>query len=73
MGVVPFNVDIHSNRLYKSRVMRKSVFCVCKNEGADQLHSNSAADQCLCFRYKDNTIPTEMSLLKLSSEKYCPT
>ena len=30
---------------------------VCENKGAGQLRGNSAADQRLCFRYIDNTIP----------------
>ena len=37
--------------------MRKTAFCICKNKDADQLHSNCAADQRLCFCYTDNTIP----------------
>ena len=39
-----------------SHIMRKPAFCICKNKGADQLHSNQAADQRLCFRYIDSTI-----------------
>ena len=35
--------------------MRKSVFCLCENKGADQLRSYYAADQRLCFRYIDST------------------
>ena len=30
--------------------MRKPDFCICGNKGADQLRSNCAADQRLCFR-----------------------
>ena len=30
---------------------------VCENKGADQLHGNHAADQRLCFRCIDRTIP----------------
>ena len=37
--------------------IRKSVICICKNKGADQLCSNCTADQHLCFRYTDSTIP----------------
>ena len=37
--------------------MRKPAFCICENKGADQLHGNCAADQGLCFRYIDSTIP----------------
>ena len=33
------------------RVMRNPAFCICENKGADQLHSNNAADQRLCFCY----------------------
>ena len=32
------------------------LFAYAKNKGADQLHSNCAADQRLCFRYTDSTI-----------------
>ena len=37
--------------------MRKPVFCICENEDADQLCGNRTADQRLCFRYIDSTIP----------------
>ena len=37
--------------------MRKPAFCICENKDADQLHGNSEADQLLCFRYIDSTIP----------------
>ena len=40
-----------------SLVMRKPAFCMCENKDADQLRSNCAADQRLCFRYTDCTIP----------------
>ena len=54
-----------------SCVMRKPKFCICKNKDADQLHGNREADQCLCFRYIDSTIPllskSEISSLKPSS------
>ena len=39
-----------------SRIMRKPVFCMCENKGTDQLHGNRAADQRLCFHYKDSAI-----------------
>ena len=38
--------------------MRKPLICICDNKGADQLRSNCEADQHLCFRYLDRTIPT---------------
>ena len=34
-----------------SRVMGKPAFCICDNKAADQMHSNSAADQRLGLRY----------------------
>ena len=37
--------------------MRKWDYCLYKNKGAVQLCSNCEADQHLCFRYMDNTIP----------------
>ena len=42
-----------------SHVMRKPAFCipVCENKDADQLRGNCKADQRLCFRYTDTTIP----------------
>ena len=40
-----------------SLVARKPDFCICENKDADQLRSNREADQRLCFRYTDSTIP----------------
>ena len=40
-----------------SRLMRKPTICICENKDADQLRSNREADQRLCFRYMDSTIP----------------
>ena len=37
--------------------MRKPAFRICENKDADQLRSNCAADQRLCFHYIDSTIP----------------
>ena len=53
-------------RLYLSRVMRKQTFCICENKDADQLRGNREADQRLCFRYIDGTIPL-FSKFKISS------
>ena len=36
--------------------MRKPAFCICENKGEDQLRSNCAADQRLCFRYTAQTL-----------------
>ena len=37
--------------------MRKKAFRICENKDVDQLRGNREADQCLCFRYTDTTIP----------------
>ena len=54
-----------------SRVVRKPDKCICENKDADQLRGNSEADQRLCFRYIDSTIPLvpkyEISILQPSS------
>ena len=52
-------------------VLRKPAFCICENKDADQLRGNREADQRLCFRYTDSTIPllpkSEISSLQPSS------
>ena len=40
-----------------SHRMGKPTICIGENKGADQLRSNCEADQRLCFRYNDSTIP----------------
>ena len=50
----------HKNNIfnhYMSLVMRKPDFCICENKDPDQLRGNREADQRLCFRYIDSTIP----------------
>ena len=42
---------------YLSHVMRKPALSICENKGADQLLGNRAANQGLCFRHTDSTIP----------------
>ena len=37
--------------------MRKPAFCICENKDAEQLRGNREADQRLCFRHTDITIP----------------
>ena len=52
------NNETQSNEILNvSRVMRKPTFCICENKDADQLRGNREADQRLCFRYIDSTIP----------------
>ena len=50
---------------------KKQIFCLCENKGADQLRSNCEADQRLCFRFSDSTIPV-LSKSKISSFKAAP-
>ena len=45
---------------------RKLVFCICENKDADQLRSNCAADQRLCFWYIDSMISL-LSKFEISS------
>ena len=42
---------------YTSRLMGKRTICIGENKDADQLRGNREADQRLCFRYSDSTIP----------------
>ena len=42
---------------HMSCVVRKPSFCICENKDADQLRGNRSADQHLCFRFTDSTIP----------------
>ena len=60
-----FAFVLHSKTLFSlddvhmSLGMRKPAFCICENKDADQLRGNRnrEADQRLCFRYTDSTIP----------------
>ena len=58
-------------KIKMSRVVRKPAFCICENKDADQLRGNREADQRLCFRYIESTIPllskSEISSLYSSS------
>ena len=62
----PEEEESHPNRNQVSRVVRKPAFCICENKDADQLRGNREADQRLCFRYIDNTIPL-LSKYEISS------
>ena len=50
----------------KMSLLRKQAFCICENKDADQLRGNREADQRLCFRYTDSTIPL-LPIYKTSS------
>ena len=43
--------------MYLSRPIGKPTICIGENKDADQLRGNREADQRLCFRYTDSTIP----------------
>ena len=49
-----------------SRAVRKLAFYMCENKDADQLRGNREADQRLCFRNTDSTIPL-LAKSKISS------
>ena len=48
--------------------MGKPTICIGENKVADQLRSNCEADQRLCFRYSDSTVPI---LLKSEISSFC--
>ena len=56
----------HRRKAYMSRRIVKATIFIGKNKGADQLRSNCEADQRLCFRCTDRTIPL-LSNSKISS------
>ena len=45
-------------------MMGNPTICKGENKGADQLRSKCEADQRLCFRHMDSTIPHLLILLK---------
>ena len=59
---IGFQVEIGKTYLlilstYESHHEETCILHICKNKDTDQLRSDCAADQCLCFRYIDSTIP----------------
>ena len=50
--------------------MIKPDFCICENKDADQLSGNREADQRLCFRYTDRTIPRYFLNLKFQASSH---
>ena len=49
--------------------MGKQTICICENKDADQFRGNREADQRLCFRYTDSTLPL---LFKSESSRFQP-
>ena len=50
------NVEIRTKN-EMSRLVGKPTICIGENKDTDQLRGNREADQRLCFRYSDSTIP----------------
>ena len=46
-----------NRKILMSRPMGKPTICIGENKDADQLRGNREADQRLCFRFTDSTIP----------------
>ena len=53
--------------------MRKPTICIGENKDADQLRGDREADQRLCFRYKDSTLPLLLKSEISSFLLYCVT
>ena len=53
-GVFSNDFYIKSPKCHNGSLTTRLIY---ENEGADQLHYNRAADQCICFLYIDGTIP----------------
>ena len=54
-----------------SRLMGKPTICIGENKDADQLRGNCEADQRLCFRYSDSTIPLLLKSEISSFQLFC--
>ena len=51
--------------------MGKPTICIGENKDPDQLRGNREADQHLCFRYSDSTIPLLLPKFQASSSFLC--
>ena len=49
--------ELSSTKFELSHPMGKKTICICEIKNADQLRGYREADQRLCFRYTDSTIP----------------
>ena len=52
-----------------SQGLRKPTICIGENKATDQLRGNREADQRLCFRYLNSTVPL---LLESEISSFCP-
>ena len=57
LGSKPADIRLFPRARHLSPPMGKPTICLGENKGADQLRGNREADQRLCFRYSDSTIP----------------
>ena len=55
--LLQIKITSSSSEMHASNLMGKPTICIGENKGADQLRGNREADQRLCFRYSDTTIP----------------
>ena len=51
--------------------MGKPTICICENKDADQLRGIREADQRLCFRYSDSTIPLLVKPVRPVRKPHC--
>ena len=55
--ILQFTFSFQAALQQMSLCVRKPTICLCENKDADQLRGNHEADQRLCFRYTDSTVP----------------
>ena len=55
--LVKIFVGLWQSKNHLSHPMGKPTIYICENKDADQLRGNREADQRLCFRSSDSTIP----------------
>ena len=55
--VDPILLEQLNQMKHLSRLVGKPTICIGENKDADQLRGNREADQRLCFRYMDSTLP----------------
>ena len=67
MGFINIKHLTYGKYKYLSRLMGKPTIYIGENKDADQLRGNREADQRLCFRYSDSTIP--LLLIKVRNFK----
>ena len=56
-SVLIITLELVTSLYYMSCLVGKPTICIGENKDADQLRGNREADQRLCFRYSDSTVP----------------